>query len=115
MQRFAKITVAGSLLLSACLVLAQDAAPKYTIEEVMVAAHKPSANHLLRRVAKGEASDAEKAKLLELYQALAASDWGADWAIEVYQRARPGYHPMTRQAAEQAPQPSQSTSVTLMM
>ncbi|MCC5864462.1 MAG: M1 family metallopeptidase [Wenzhouxiangella sp.] len=37
-----------------------------------------------------------------LYAALAASDWGRDWAVEVYQRARPGYHPLTRQAAERA-------------
>jgi len=37
-----------------------------------------------------------------LYAQLAATDWGRDWAIEVYQRARPGYHPMTRRAAEQA-------------
>ncbi|TVQ28683.1 MAG: M1 family peptidase [Wenzhouxiangella sp.] len=37
-----------------------------------------------------------------LYAALAASDWGQDWAIEVYQRARPAYHPLTRQAAERA-------------
>lgn len=37
-----------------------------------------------------------------LYQALADSDWGRDWAIEVYQRARPGYHPLTRQSAEEA-------------
>ncbi|MDT8438295.1 MAG: M1 family metallopeptidase [Wenzhouxiangellaceae bacterium] len=37
-----------------------------------------------------------------LYQALADSDWGRDWAIEVYRRARAGYHPMTRQAAERA-------------
>ena len=37
-----------------------------------------------------------------LYTALAESDWGRDWAIEVYQRARPGYHPLTRQAAERA-------------
>jgi leukotriene-A4 hydrolase len=35
-----------------------------------------------------------------LYGALADSDWGHDWAIEVYQRARPGYHPLTRQTAE---------------
>ncbi|MFP4277752.1 MAG: M1 family metallopeptidase [Wenzhouxiangella sp.] len=35
-----------------------------------------------------------------LYAALADSDWGRDWAVEVYQRARPGYHPLTRQAAE---------------
>ncbi len=37
-----------------------------------------------------------------LYAALAESDWGRDWAIEVYERARPGYHPLTRQAAERA-------------
>jgi len=37
-----------------------------------------------------------------LYEELAATDWGRDWAIEVYQRARPGYHPMTRKAAERA-------------
>lgn len=37
-----------------------------------------------------------------LYEELAATDWGRDWAIEVYQRARPGYHPMTRTAAERA-------------
>ena len=37
-----------------------------------------------------------------LYSALAASDWGHDWAIEVFERARPGYHPLTRQAAERA-------------
>jgi len=37
-----------------------------------------------------------------LYAALAESDWGREWAIEVYQRARPGYHPLTRQAAERA-------------
>ncbi|MGY6553369.1 MAG: M1 family metallopeptidase [Wenzhouxiangella sp.] len=37
-----------------------------------------------------------------LYAALAASDWGRDWAIEVFERASPGYHPLTRQAAERA-------------
>ena len=37
-----------------------------------------------------------------LYAALAASGWGRDWAVEVYERARPGYHPLTRQAAERA-------------
>ncbi len=37
-----------------------------------------------------------------LYTALVNSDWGHDWAIEVYQRARPSYHPLTRQAAERA-------------
>jgi len=37
-----------------------------------------------------------------LYQALADSEWSKPWAIEVYQRARPGYHSLTRQAAERA-------------
>ncbi len=37
-----------------------------------------------------------------LYAALAETDWGRDWAIEIYQRARPGYHPLTRQASEAA-------------
>ena len=37
-----------------------------------------------------------------LYTALAESEWGRDWAIEVYQRARPAYHPLTRQASERA-------------
>ncbi len=37
-----------------------------------------------------------------LYAALADTDWGRDWAVEVYERARPGYHPLTRQAAERA-------------
>ena len=37
-----------------------------------------------------------------LYEKLAATDWGRDRAIEIYQRARPGYHPMTRAAAERA-------------
>ncbi|MGB0514391.1 MAG: M1 family metallopeptidase, partial [Wenzhouxiangellaceae bacterium] len=34
-----------------------------------------------------------------LYEELAATDWGLDWAVEIYRRARPGYHPMTRGAA----------------
>jgi len=37
-----------------------------------------------------------------LYGALADTEWGREWAIGVYQRARPGYHPLTRQAAESA-------------
>ncbi|PKL96704.1 MAG: aminopeptidase [Gammaproteobacteria bacterium HGW-Gammaproteobacteria-8] len=35
-----------------------------------------------------------------LYEELAATDWGREKALEIYQRARPGYHPMTRTAAE---------------
>ncbi|MDZ7791127.1 MAG: M1 family metallopeptidase [Xanthomonadales bacterium] len=37
-----------------------------------------------------------------LYSALADTDWGHEWAIEVYQRAKAGYHPLTRQASERA-------------
>jgi len=37
-----------------------------------------------------------------LYRELAATDWGREWAIGVYERARSGYHPLTRQAAERA-------------
>ena len=37
-----------------------------------------------------------------LYAQLAQTDWGRDWAIEIYQRAKAGYHPLTRQASEQA-------------
>ena len=37
-----------------------------------------------------------------LYSALADTDWGREWAIEVYERARPGYHSLTRQASERA-------------
>lgn len=37
-----------------------------------------------------------------LYSALADTDWGREWAIDVYQRAKAGYHPLTRQASERA-------------
>lgn len=37
-----------------------------------------------------------------LYSALADTDWGREWGIDVYQRARAGYHPLTRQASERA-------------
>ncbi|MDT8450081.1 MAG: M1 family metallopeptidase [Wenzhouxiangellaceae bacterium] len=37
-----------------------------------------------------------------LYKELAATDWGREWAIDVYERAKAGYHPMTRKAAERA-------------
>lgn len=39
---------------------------------------------------------------LPIYRALAASGWGHEWAVEVYQRARPGYHPLTRLVSERA-------------
>ncbi len=37
-----------------------------------------------------------------LYAALADTDWGREWAIEIYERAKSGYHPLTRQASERA-------------
>ena len=37
-----------------------------------------------------------------LYTALAQSTWGLEWATEIYQRAKPGYHPLTQQASERA-------------
>src|SRR5687768_1693690 len=48
---------------------AQDK-PKYTIKEVMKAAHKGG---LLAKVREGKASDEEKKQLVEMYEALAAS------------------------------------------
>ncbi len=49
---------------------ADDADPKYTIKEVMKTAHK---DKLLQKVVGGDASDAEKKMLCELYEALAAN------------------------------------------
>ncbi|MFN4261411.1 MAG: hypothetical protein ACK4RK_19165 [Gemmataceae bacterium] len=49
---------------------AADEKPKYTISEVMVKAHKQG---LLKKVTSGQASDAEKKQLCELYAALAAT------------------------------------------
>ncbi len=37
-----------------------------------------------------------------LYAALADTDWGREWAIAVYEQAKSGYHPLTRQASERA-------------
>jgi len=37
-----------------------------------------------------------------LYQKLSATDRGRAWAVNVYERARPGYHPLTRRKAERA-------------
>ena len=37
-----------------------------------------------------------------LYEELAATDWGREWAIEIYERSKAGYHPLTRLAAERA-------------
>lgn len=72
MKLFTRISVGLVIATVACVVLAQgpSAAPKFTIKEVMLKAHKPPAN-LLRKVAQGNANDKEKAELLELYKALA--------------------------------------------
>lgn len=37
-----------------------------------------------------------------LYESLAAEPELREWAVDIYQRARPGYHALTRQAAERA-------------
>ena len=37
-----------------------------------------------------------------LYTALGQTDWGRDWATEIYGRAKSGYHPLTQQASERA-------------
>ena len=60
------------VLLSAAvprLALAAEAKP--TIKEVMTAAHKKP-GELLKKVATGKATDAEKAQLVKLYQAMAS-------------------------------------------
>jgi hypothetical protein len=59
---------------------AEEEKPKYTIKQVMGAAHKEG---LLKKVVSGQASDDEKKQLLELYSALGhnkpprgdAADW----------------------------------------
>jgi hypothetical protein len=66
---------AATLVGMQALVWAQagdDAAkPKHTIKEVMEQAHKGG---LMKKVADGEASDEEKATLLDLYVSLAEND-----------------------------------------
>lgn len=49
---------------------AEDA--KYTVKEVMKEAHGGGRNSLLSKVKGGQASDEEKAKLVELYEAMPA-------------------------------------------
>jgi len=48
-----------------------EAKPKYTIKEVMKAAHTPPGKALLNKVLGGDASPEEKQKLLDLYISLA--------------------------------------------
>ncbi len=50
---------------------ADDAKPKYTIEEIMEKAHKPPKKSLFFQVKNGTASAEQKKELLELYQELA--------------------------------------------
>jgi hypothetical protein len=71
MMRFRSWVVGGllSLLAAPWGALAADAKP--TIKDVMQAAHKKP-KELLKKVATGAASDAEKKELVTLYEALAA-------------------------------------------
>jgi hypothetical protein len=50
---------------------ADDAKPKYEIEEIMDKAHKPPKSSLFVQVKSGKASAEQKKELLELYQELA--------------------------------------------
>jgi hypothetical protein len=50
---------------------ADDAKPKYTIEEVMEKAHKPAKSSLFVKVKSGKASAEQKKQLLELYEEMA--------------------------------------------
>lgn len=52
---------------------ADEAKPKYDIEEIMEKAHKAPKGklHLLQQVVKGKASEEQKKKLLEYYEELA--------------------------------------------
>jgi hypothetical protein len=61
------LAVAGG----AVAVTTQDS--KYTVKQVMKLAHGGGPNSLLKKVQGGKASAQEKAKLVELYEALAAS------------------------------------------
>jgi hypothetical protein len=69
-----KLVVAGMVLafgwLAVSLFAAEDEKPKYSIKDVMKACMKGG---LCAKVAKGEASDEEKAKLVECFTALCAN------------------------------------------
>jgi hypothetical protein len=60
----------GAVSLGAYRAVEEKDAPKYTIKEVMKAAHKDG---LKGKVASGKATQEEKDKLVELYAALAAN------------------------------------------
>jgi len=49
-----------------------DEDKKYTVKEVMKGAHGGGAKSLLNKVKEGKATDAEKAKLVELYSSMPA-------------------------------------------
>jgi hypothetical protein len=61
------LAIAGGAL----AITAQDT--KYTVKQVMKFAHGGGANSLLKKVQSGKATDEEKAKLVELYEAMANS------------------------------------------
>ncbi len=69
------VFAAGALTLVQAIALAQadtdEPGPKYTIKEVMEAAHKGG---LLEKVSKGEGTAEDKAKLLDLYISLTESE-----------------------------------------
>lgn len=70
MRNFVSMGLAVALM-SAGLLWADDKdKPKYTTKEVMKLAHKEK---LLNKVMEGKASDDEKKKLVELYEAMAAN------------------------------------------
>ena len=79
MKKTLSFVLVAGLLVAAATVMqsiawAQDAEaakPKHTIEEVMEKAHKGG---LLNKVAGGEASDEEKAELLDLYVSLVENE-----------------------------------------
>lgn len=50
---------------------ADDAKPKYDIEQIMEKAHKPPKNSLFVKVKSGKANEEQKKQLLELYEELA--------------------------------------------
>ncbi len=69
-----KVVVPGALLLGLAVGLAfvrADDAPKYSIKQVMDMAHKGKSS-IFNKVKSGDATDADKKKLVELYTALAA-------------------------------------------
>lgn len=67
---FLTAVFATGLLAGLSVFRAADDKPKYTIEEVMEKAHKPTKSSLFVQVKSGKASAEQKKELLELYEAL---------------------------------------------